>query len=187
MRVFIILWVAMLVSFSAFSQSDFLVLKKKHKPIKKFYPGNELILKAATGVYEGNIRQIARDSIYLIRYNTQRYMTSAGGIVIDTLGAYHFGIPYKDVLVIYEDRKGWNWQATGAAFFGGGTLLTAAGLVTWVVTEKDSRYYARPELVGTAAALAAIGWLLMKTGAKQYHIGSKYKLDYIQLLEDSHE
>lgn len=177
-------FILIIFSLSATAQSDFLILKKNRKPIKKFYPGNELIVKTPIGIYEGKIRQIARDSIYLVSYKIQRSFTSMGTVVIDTTNTYHFGVPYRDVQAIYENRTGWNWSASGAALFGGGALLTTAGLATWVFAEKDSRYYARPELVGTAAALAVAGWFLMKVGDKKYHIGSKYQLDYIQLLED---
>lgn len=77
-------------------------------------------------------------------------------------------------------HHGWDWQTSGAALLGGGTLLTVGGLLTWVFAEKNSRYYARPELVVTAAALAGIGYLLTKTkSGKGYRIGGKYALQYI--------
>lgn len=181
----IVLIIAFLVTCqSSFGQADFLILKKKNHIVKKYYPGNQLDVSTPTGTYTGVIRDIARDSVFMVYYDVKRMQTTIGTVVLDTIRTYYFGIPYSQITTILEKRTGWDWQSSGAALFGGGTVLTTAGLLTWVFAKKDTRYYASKELVGGAAALAVIGYFLLKTGDKNIHIGKKYRLEYIKLKED---
>jgi len=64
---------------------------------------------------------------------------------------------------------------------GGGVLLTTVGLGTWLFSKPNTRYYASPYLVGGAALLAGIGYLLVKSGNKAMMLGKKYSLEYIKV------
>ncbi len=68
------------------------------------------------------------------------------------------------------------WQHGGYC-----TLLTAVGLGTWLFTKAGTEYYASPSLVIGGAALASIGYLLLKSNNSSYSIGKKYRLDYIKV------
>lgn len=74
-----------------------------------------------------------------------------------------------------------NWVGSGGALLGGGILLTTVGLGTWLFTKPNSRYYASPYLVGGAAVLGGIGYLLIKSGNKEMKLGKKYSLEYIRV------
>jgi uncharacterized membrane protein HdeD (DUF308 family) len=52
-------------------------------------------------------------------------------------------------------------------------------LGTWLFTKPKTRYYASPYLVGGAALLAGIGYLLAKSNGRKMVLGKKYKLEYI--------
>ena len=62
---------------------------------------------------------------------------------------------------------------------GGGLLLATVGLGTWLFTKPNTRYYGSPYLVGGAALLAGIGYLLAKSSGKKMALGRKYTLEYI--------
>lgn len=181
---YLLIGIFVLASATSFAQADFLILKKNRKVVKKFYPGNEFIFSSYEGNFSGKIRDIARDSVFMVYYDIQRIPLMNGGVIIDTARTYYFAVPYTSITELGEKRTGFNWNASGAALLGGGTLLTAAGLASWVFSEKNTRYYASPELVGAAAALAVVGYFLARTGGKTMKLGKKYKLEYIKLKDD---
>lgn len=162
------------------AQGDMLLLRKKGKVIRSYYPGSTLYFDAGRGIQEAQISRMENDSLFLIQYQVRQVMTTLGIPRWDTVGNYRFALDYREILQIAEMPHGWNWNAAGATLFGGGTLLTAAGLLTWVFAKKDTRYYARPGFVAASAAAAAVGFLLLQTkSGKRFTIGEKYKLQYI--------
>ncbi len=163
------------------AQSDLLVIKKKGKTVRSFYPGMEIHFTTKLRYYEAEITSIRKDSIYMVQYDIKRIPLTNGGIFTDTVGTYRFGVNYKDIISFENDRKGFDWSASGAGLFGGGVVLTTAGLITWILAKPNSRYYARPEVVIAGVAFAAVGYILMKTGSRKTEIGKKYTLHYISL------
>lgn len=160
--------------------SDLLILKKNNRTIQTFFPGNEIIFNTATRYYDAVIESINHDSLFLIQYDIKQVPTSLGVYIIDTLGTYPFAVNYKEITGFgkYGNKK-FNWAGSGGALLGGGTLLTTVGLGTWLFTKPKTRYYASPYLVGGAALLAGIGYLLAKSGGKNKLLGKKYTLEYI--------
>ncbi|MEO9021174.1 MAG: hypothetical protein ABI290_03500 [Ginsengibacter sp.] len=181
MRILIILLFTFLSGFSCMAQSDLLVLKKNGKTIQSFYPGTEMHFSTDLRYYEAQITSIRNDSVYLVQYAIRRIPLTSGGVIIDTAGTFHFGINYKDIVSLENERKGFDWAGSGAGLFGGGVVLTTAGLISWILAKPNTRYYARPEFVIAGAAFAAAGYFLMKTGNKRKVIGKKYTLNYISL------
>ncbi|MEO6187931.1 MAG: hypothetical protein ABIO82_03180 [Ginsengibacter sp.] len=159
-----------------------LVLKKKGRTVDRFFPGNQLSFSTGTAYYDGVISTIARDTIFLIRYDIRQMPTTLGVYYIDTVATYHNAIYYKDILALNKSQdKNFNWSGSGGALLGGGTLLTAFGLGTWLFAKPNTRYYASPYLVGGAAVLGATGYFLMRAGAGGIVIGKKYSLEYIDV------
>ncbi len=182
MRLLFLLSVALFYSMHCAAQNDLLILKKNNRTIKSFFPGTEMDFSTDTRYYEGNITQIKRDSVFLVQYDVRQvYSPNLGVFVLDTVSTYHFSVAFKDIYAIGNDTKNFNWHASGATLFGGGILLTTAGLITWIFAKPNTRYYARPQLVIGAAILAGIGYLLLKSGNKPMKLGKKYTLHYIKL------
>lgn len=169
-----------IMPFFSNAQGEMLLLKKKGKVYKSYYAGSNILFDAGMGMQEAQIYQMKNDSIFMVQYDVRQVMTTLGIPRWDTVGSYRFTIDYKDIRALAEMPHGWNWHSAGTVLLSGGTLLTAAGLLTWVLAKKDTRYYARPEFVGTAAALAVVGFLLLQTkSGKRWPIGKKYTLLYI--------
>lgn len=181
MRFFFIISIAFLYSLSGMAQSDILILKKNNRTIQSFFPGSEMIFSANSRYYDAYVTSIERDSVFLIQYDVRQVPTNLGVYMLDTITRYRFNVSYKDITDFGKIRKNFDWSASGGALFGGGILLTTAGLATWIFAKPHTRYYARPELVIGAAALAGVGYLIMKTGNKNMKLGKKYTLHYLNV------
>lgn len=182
MRLLFIILLIILNTTNCSAQNDLLLLKKNNRTVKSFFPGTEIDFSTDTRYYEAQITSIKKDSVYLVQYDVRHIYSPALGIfLLDTVATYHFGVNYKEITALGKDTKKFNWSGSGATLFGGGILLTTAGLITWIFAKPNTRYYASPQFVIGAAALAGIGYLLLKTGNKPRKLGKKYTLHYLKL------
>lgn len=160
---------------------DFIVLKKNGRTVRSIFKGSTISFQARNGNYSGVVETIQHDSIFLIQYDVRQMPTRLGVYVLDTVAVYRSAVNFHEVNYIDKDRYGFSWRSAGATLFGTGSLLTVLGAGSWLVTKKDSRYYARPGFVAGTAILAGIGYALLKLNTNDYKIGRKYSLDYIRI------
>ncbi len=160
-------------------RSDFIVLQKNNRTIKSFFSGTNATFVADGQLYSGKIERIESDSIFIIQYDVRRVLTNLGIYMVDTISALKYPVSFHAVTQIMKDRKGFDWGASGASLFGGGALITTVGLVTWLFTKKDSKYYAGPKLVAGAALAALTGYILLNSNQSTYTINKKFTLHYI--------
>lgn len=161
--------------------SDFIILKKKDRTVRTYYAGSQIEFVTTGGAYKNVlINRIANDSIYLQEFLVRRYQTSLGFFVTDTAGSFRYVYHYNQVGSIGKQQKGFNVTGSGGVLFGGGILLTlASGVVYLADREKFS-----PALMISSAALAGIGYILLKSGSKGIVIGKKnYHLEYIRVTD----
>ena len=181
MKIILLFFIITFFSVSCFSQvSDFMVLKKDQRTIKSFFVGSNISFETAGGYYSGQINAIKKDSVFLTEFDIRQVPTNMGIMVTDTLASYHLVFSYKEISKIERQKhKGFNWQASGGSLLGGGVLIAAVGLGTWIFTRPGTQYYASPYLVGGAALLAGGGYLLLTSNGNYFTIGNKYRLEYI--------
>ena len=162
--------------------SDFIILKKDQHTIKSFFAGTNISFRTSDGDYAGEITAVKKDSLFINQYDIRQVPTNLGVYVIDTVATYRLAVNYRDIIKIENlKRKGFDWTASGGSLFGGGILITAVGLGTWIFTKPGTQYHASPVLVASGAALAGIGYLLLRSHSNKYSIGKKYKLEYIKV------
>ncbi len=162
--------------------SDILLLKKDLRTIKTFFPGNEITFSTSSGFYNGFITSINRDSLFIIQYDVRQMPSNLGVYFLDTVAVYRYGINYKQIVGFNKSSsKKFNRGGSGGALFGGGILISTVGLGTWIFAKPNTRYYASPYLIGSAALLGGIGYLLLKSASKGIEIGKKYSLEYIHV------
>ncbi|MDQ6756622.1 MAG: hypothetical protein M3004_06770 [Bacteroidota bacterium] len=185
MKIVSLFFIFLYISSKSLSQpSDFIVLKKNNRTLKSFFAGSSIFFKTERGYYSGKINAIRKDSIFLLQYDIRQVPTGLGVFVTDTISTYRLQFGYKEIRAIEnEKRKGFNWAASGSSLFGGGVLITAIGLGTWIFTKPGTQYHASPSLVVAGAALTGIGYLLLRSGNGVYKIGGKYWLQYIRVKQ----
>lgn len=181
MRVYFILLVSLIFSVPCMAQNDLLILKKNNRSIESFFPGSQMIFSTNSGSFNGYVTSIENDSVFLIQYDVRQVPTNLGVYMLDTIARYNFGVNYNDITGFGKNNNKFNWSGSGGALFGGGLLLSTFGLGTWIFTKPNTRYYASPSLVIGSAALAGIGYLIMKSGNKGMPLGKKYTLHYIKV------
>lgn len=182
MRVIFIFCAFILSASHCAAQDDLLLLKKNNRTVKSFFPGTEINFSTDTRYYEAQITGIKRDSVFLVQYDIRRaYSPTLGVFLLDTVATYPFAVNYKEIIALGKQKKKFDWSASGGALFGGGILLTTVGLISWIFAKPNTRYHASPQLVIGAAALAGVGYLLLKTGNKPMKLGKKYTLHYLKL------
>lgn len=180
MKLFIQIILFLILPAWTFGQGNMLLLKKRGKVMTTYYEGSEIILNSGLGMQQAKIDKLRDDSLSLLQFDIKTNMTPLGVYVLDTAAIYHSIISYKDIIALGKERHGgFDWETSGAGLLGGGTLLTAAGLATWIFSSKNSQYYASPSLVIGSATAAGIGYLLMKSTGHKYKIGKKYSLQFI--------
>ncbi len=163
------------------AQSDLLILKKHNRTYETFFPGSNMIFSTSNQFYDAYVTSIKNDTVFLVQYDVRQVFTRLGVYMLDTVAQYHLAINYHNIRSFGKSRKNFDWNSSGVALFGTGVLLATAGLVTWIVTKPNTEYYASPQLVIGAAAIAAIGYVLMKSGNKNMKLGGKYALHYIKM------
>jgi hypothetical protein len=168
---------------ACFSQpSDFIVLKKGQRTIKSFFAGSIIGFVTEKGSYSGKITSVKKDSLFIEEYDIRQIPTNLGVYMLDTVAIYRLGFNYKDVIKIEnQKRRGFNWANSGGSLLGGGVLITVVGLGTWIFAKPGTQYHASPALVIGGAALAGIGYLLLKSNSAYYSLGKKYQLEYIKV------
>ncbi|MEO6489938.1 MAG: hypothetical protein ABIO04_08380 [Ferruginibacter sp.] len=175
-----IIFFLFIITGSAYAQpSDFIILKKKNKTIRSYYAGTQIEFLTISGAYrDAVITRIEKDTLYLQEFLIRRIPTQFGVYVTDTAGSFRFAYNYHDIASIGKKQKGFNVSGSGAALLGGGIVLTlASGVVYLADREKFS-----PALLAASVGLAAIGYLLSKSGSKGIVIGKKgYRMEYIQV------
>jgi hypothetical protein len=158
--------------------SDFLILKKKNKPVKYFYSGSQIQFLSTNGAYRNAmITSIKNDSIFLREYLIQRVPTTFGSFVQDTVGSFRYMYRYTQIKSFYTPHNGFNVAGSGTALFGGGILLVAASGVSYLADKNKFS----PQLLVAALTLGTAGYFMSKVGKNGLVIGRKYSLHYMNM------
>ena len=169
------------VSFSVYAQpSDFIILKKKRKTIKTMYAGTQAEFMTRNGAYRnGLINVIKNDTLYIQEFLIRRILTTLGTYIIDTAGSFRYKYHYNEINSFGpKPQKGFNLKGSGTSLMGGGVLLVLASGVVYLA-DRDSF---SPELMGAAAGLAGLGYLMNLSGSKGSVIGRKgYAIEYMDM------
>ena len=162
--------------------SDFIVIKKDQRTVKSFFAGSNISFETDRGYYSGQIKSIKKDSLFINQYDIRQLPTSLGVYVLDTVATYRLAFNYKEIIKVgKQKRRGFDWSSSGGSLLGGGTLITLAGLGSWVFTKAGTESHASTALVVGGAALAGIGYILLRSNTSNYTIGKKYQLQYISV------
>ena len=178
--VIIILFISLNASYA--QTSDFIILKKKDKTIRSYYAGTQIEFTTTNGVYKNAlINRIANDTVYLQEFLVRTVQTSLGFYIRDTAGSFRYAYHYQQIGSIGKQKKGFDTRGSGAALFGGGIVLTLGSGIVYLADRKKFS----PGLLIASTGLAAVGYLMMRSGNKGMQIGKRnYRIEYISLSGD---
>jgi hypothetical protein len=157
-RVIILLFC--LISFAAYAQTDLLVLKKKGALIHTYTVGDALNMETIYGQwFDGIITGMKHDTVYV------------NGM----------GFHYQEIRTIRRTHLNFGNTILPAGMFvaAGGILILNA--VNGALRHDDASTWYTHSAVITGIALAVGGFILTRTRRSTYHLGHKFKLDYLEL------
>jgi len=148
------------VPFLAKAQTDLLILKKRGMHVTTYTTGSELVMETVYQQwFQGTITDMRHDSIFL------------NGI------AFH----YKEIATLKARHINFSNTILAAGMMVAGGGIFVLGAVNGLYRKDNSKdWYTRSGLI-TGGALLAGGFLLTKTRSKQYHLGRRFKLEYLSL------
>lgn len=168
--------------FSCSAQNNELLLKKKNKTVRTFFPGKYITLETVEKNYaDGIITKITKDSIYIRHFDIERSESDYGGVYIDTAFRYSTVIHVKDINAILDFKNSANRKRNGTILMVAGGGVMVLGAVNGLYRGDPPKDWYKPSGYITAAALMATGFLLRKSAEKRFQIGKKYKLVVIEL------
>lgn len=179
MKILLFLFTIILSQLLFSQSSDFLLLKKYKKTITTYFPGTNIGFFTNTGAFiQANITQIKNDTLYLKQYIVRQVPTQLGIYVLDTVNSYLYQYHYNQIKSIGKTGRRFDLNGSGAILMGGGVLLLVGSAVVFLADNKNFS----PELMGAAAVLTGIGYLLSKVKNNSIVIKKKYSLVYVQAI-----
>ena len=148
------------IPFLTKAQTDILVLKKRGAHVRTYTVGDELNMETTYHQwFNGIITQMQHDSIYLN------------------------GMPfhYKEIRTIR--RTHYNFSNTVLPY---GMMAAAGGILVLNAVngayrhDKAKDWYTKSSVI-TGASLLVGGFLLTRTRRSTYHLGNRFRLDYLEL------
>src|SRR6476661_11135085 len=125
MRSLLIIFAITAALFAKGQANDFILLKKKDRTIRSYYPGMNIEFITTGGAYRNAlITAIRHDSIFLQEFLVRQVPTTLGFSIADTAGSFRFSYHYTQIGKIGKDNKKFNVSGSGAALLGGGIVLT---------------------------------------------------------------
>jgi hypothetical protein len=182
------LLVFLFIANAALSQaSDFISIRKKNnRTVKSFFPG--LSIKFQTTYFrmiEGQILKINNDSVFVKEWDIRTVPTSLGVTVVDTAGSFVTGVHYKEIKVVYWDKrkKVHELLTDGTILMIGGTGYAALNIINGGVLGEPVGSSENLKKLGMAAGVVGTGFLLKKLTGKDAKFERRYRIHYIKMSE----
>ena len=182
----ILIIIASFVITSAFTQSDFIQLKKRNTVLQTWFKGNYITLQLKNQQWlDAVIYKIKDDSLYLRPYSLQTNFNRLGLNYIDTIFYGLLTIHINYVNAFPKKDEGFSYVKNGSIFYiaGGGYLL-----LNIINTLSDNEpVFGSDNLpkITLGAGLLALGVVLSLTHKSTYIIGKKYHIEYISAKPSS--
>lgn len=172
--------IAAFIVTSAFSQSDFIQLKKNNKVIKTWFKDNDFYGQLNSGEWiTATIYKIQDDSLYLRPYIVRTLANRLGLPVLDTTYYGLMPVHINQLSAFPKEDEGFSYVKNGLIFkiAGGGYMLLNV-INTLSVNEPVFGSDNLPKIT-IAASVLALGVVLGLTHKSSYIVGKKYHIEYI--------
>lgn len=157
-KLFILLF--FVLPFFANAQTDVLVLKKRGSEVRSYTVGSELTMRTIYNQwFQGNITNMRNDTVYVN------------------------GLPfhYKEIAAIKTMNLHFGNTVLPAGMMVAGAGIFVLGAVNGLYRgDKSKDWYTSSGLI-TGGVLVVVGYLLTKTRVKNYPLGKRFTLDYLEI------
>ncbi|HCL83516.1 MAG TPA: hypothetical protein DIC22_06040 [Chitinophagaceae bacterium] len=153
-----------LIPLVSHAQTDVLILKKNGKNIKIYAPGQPIIFET---IYEqwlgGTLTDLRNDSVFINN------------------------IPFhvREIKTMRRDFTNWNYQTDGTILIIAGVGVLFLNVANGIYTHENSGSWVRTSGWIVSGALILGGLLLKRARYKNYPIGKKYTLQYMNIRVES--
>jgi hypothetical protein len=151
-----------LIPLISFSQTDVLILQKEGRNIKTYAPGMSIMLHTIYDQWlEGTVTDLRNDSVFLNN------------------------IPFhvQEIDGIRKNFSRLNLQTNGTILIIAGGGVLALNVINGIYTNEPAGSWIKPSGWITAGALILAGILMRSARYKNYPIGKKYQLHYLNMHE----
>lgn len=164
-------------------QSDMLVLKKKNnRTVETFFAGKQVKFVYADGQWmKGEIRYIARDSVFLNFFDIRPMPTGYGTYSIDTIAVLPFALHYRDMVAFPRRKDSWRFIKNGTLFKIGGAGYILLNVINGQYLDEPITDSRNLRSLGIAAGVFGAGFLMGRLHKPLLEVGKKYKLHYVSL------
>lgn len=177
----------------AYSQNDFLVFKKRHTTIDRFYKDSYISFQLRDGEWvKGKIAKIVKDSFYLTKeiiiYGMRNDTLHYGGFRYSLKDIY--AMPKPGVFIDYINgsfqismsggHQHFYWIKSGWIFRYGAMGYAALNIFN-SLTQNDFSLAKEKTPLGIAAAVFLFGEILHRTYKLTYRLGRKYYFEYVKV------
>lgn len=178
----ILLFLFLLSGTFAIAQNNVLLLQKKGKTQKSFFPGHYISIKTKQGNFaDGLITRIHQDTVYIRHFDIQQEVTPYGGVYFDTAFKYTTAIHVNDIgaLVLTKGVAKNRTNGTLLLIAGGGVMALSA--VNGLYRKEPAREWYKPTSYISAGALIGLGLWLRHPGKSMLRAGKKYSFKILLL------
>jgi hypothetical protein len=161
----VIVAVLFLIPLISMSQTDVLLLKKNGRNIKTYATGQTIIVQT---IYDqwlgGTITDLRNDSVFIN------------------------GIPFHvhEIQSVRQEFTKWNYNADGTILIIAGAGLIALNVINGIYTGESAGSWVKTSAWITAGTFILGGILLKRARYKNYPLGKKYTLSYINMKVNSY-
>ena len=159
-----IVFILFLIPLFTAAQTDILILKKRGAHVRTYTPGSEITFRTVYDQwFTGKITSMRHDTIWM---------------------NHDISFDYKEIKEIRILTLNFGNTLLPAAMMvaGGGNFVV--GAVNGMIRKDAVKDWYTKSGVIIGSGLLVGGFLLTKTRKKTYHLGGKYKLDYLQITFD---
>src|SRR5450432_230226 len=162
----IVLALLFLIPLISKSQTDVLILQKNSRNIKTYATGQTIVFQT---IYDqwlgGTITALRNDSIFLN------------------------GIPFhvNEIMTVRQESSKWNYSSLGTGLIVAGAGVLVLNVVNGLYTNEKAGSWVTATGWITAGVLIISGILLRRARYKDYPIGKKYGLHYLNMHVDHQE
>lgn len=159
------------------AQADFLVLKKRHTTIERYFPGGSITCRLRSREWiDAIIVHLSRDSIVLKPYAVVPYINAIGIPSSDTLWQNRRKIAIADIAAVPRQHESFAYVKNGFLLqvIGGGYI--ALNLINTLSAGDDLFADDNDTRLAVAAGIFAIGTIMHVTYSDELKLQGKYKL-----------